>query len=339
MTAAEIRALDPFDDEALAAWHATYLAADSVGRAHATPWMLEEMRAEFRAERTSERFLPFGGYVGDEVVSCGVVLLPLKENLLVARLEAWTHPDRRRRGHGTAMLAHLTEVAREAGRTTLTTETRVPFDGPADGAGHPDADFLTRRGFRFDLGDVLRVLELPVEEELLRRLAAEAAPHHGDYVLRRFAGPVPDDILLPFGELIGTLMVEAPSGEVAWEREVFDEERIRADEAVFAASGRTKYTTVAVAPDGGVVAYSELVVPRHDPGHVYQWGTLVHPDHRGHRLGLATKVHNLAWLQQQVPGPRSLVTFNAEVNAHMIGVNEAMGFRPVERLVEFHREI
>jgi len=87
------------------------------------------------------------------------------------------------------------------------------------------------------------------------------------------------------------------------------------------------------------VAYSELVLPGFDPGHVYQWGTLVRPEHRGHRLGMATKVHNLRLFQRDHPGPALLMTYNAEVNRPMIAVNEAMGFRPVQRLGEFHKGI
>ena len=334
-----IHPLDATDEQALQAWHATYLAADTAGRAHATPWMLPEMRADFLGERTGERVLPFAGYVDGQVVSCGLVELHLKEDLDVADVMAWTDPDRRGLGYGSAMLERLTGTARDAGRTTLTSEVAVPLDGPADGAGHPDADFLVARGFTFDIGDVVRVLDLPADEERLRRLAEDAAPYHSDYTLRRFLGPVPDDILEPFGELIGSLMTEAPSGELKRDVEIMDEERIRTDERVFEASGRTKYTTVAVAANGDVVAYSELVVPRHDPQHVYQWGTLVRPDHRGHRLGLATKAHNLLWLQDEVHGPASLVTMNAEVNAQMISVNEALGFRAVERLAEFHKRL
>ncbi|MGI8900474.1 MAG: GNAT family N-acetyltransferase [Nocardioides sp.] len=334
-----IAPLDASDDEALAGWHAAYLAADTAGRDHATPWMLPEMRADFLGERTGEQFLPFAGYVDGQVVSDGLVVLHRKENLDIASLKVWTHPSRRGVGYGSAMLEHVTEVARDAGRTVLSTEVAVPFDGPADGAGHPDADFIVRRGFAFDIGDVVRVLDLPADRDRLRELSAQAAPYHADYTLRRFLVPVPDDILAQFGELIGSLMTEAPSGELARDGETMDEERIRADERVFEASGRTKYTTVAVAPDGDVVAYSELVVPRHDPLHVYQWGTLVRPAHRGHRLGLATKAHNLLWLQQEEPGPATLVTMNAEVNGHMIGVNEALGFRPVERLAEFAKRL
>jgi GNAT superfamily N-acetyltransferase len=335
----EVVPLEPADPDQLAAWHAAYLAADTAGRVHPTPWMLEEMRADLLGERTGERSLAFARRESGRLVSAGLVVLPLKENLDVASVGVWTHPEARRRGHGTAMLAHVESVAREHGRRTATVEVFVPYDAPVDGAGHPDVDFAIDRGYRLDLSNVVRVLDLPVDEERVRGLAEEAARYHRDYTLRRFSGPIPDDIVVPFGELLGSLMTEAPMGEVAREHEVMDVERIRADEAVFEASGRTKYTTVAVAPDGALAAYSELVVPRHDPGHVYQWGTLVAPGHRGHRLGMATKAHNLLRLQAEEPGRSALVTTNAEANRHMIAVNDALGFRPVERLVELHRSL
>ena len=335
----DIRPLDAADPAQMAAYHATYHAADTYGREYSTPWMLEEMRAEFLARRTGDRSCGVCGYVDGEVVCVGRLHLSLKDNLHLADVEVHTRPDRRRHGLGSAMLEHLTALARAEGRRTLATEVSTPYDGPADGSGHPSVDFFTHRGFTFALGDVMRVLDLPADTDRLRRLADEAAPHHRDYTLRRFRGPVPDDILEPFGRLVGSLGTEAPMGEMELEPEVFDEERIRSDEAAFAASGRTKYTTIALAPDGDVVAYSELVLPAHDPGRAYQWGTLVQPRHRGHRLGLATKVANLLWLQEEDPATRLLVTFNAEVNAPMVAVNEAMGFRPVERMVELQKKL
>jgi RimJ/RimL family protein N-acetyltransferase len=128
-------------------------------------------------------------------------------------------------------------------------------------------------------------------------------------------------------------------GDLEFEPEAYPPERIRAQEQIAAAAGRTRYTTVAQAPDGECVAYTELVVPAHDPGRVYQWGTLVAPGHRGHRLGLAVKVHNLRWLQQERPDLRFVTTFNAEVNRPMIEVNERMGFRPVERSAELKLQL
>jgi GNAT superfamily N-acetyltransferase len=333
----EIRSVDAADPDQLAAFHATYLAASVFGRAYPTPWKLEEMRADLLGERPGERVQAFAGYDGDQVVTTGALALPLKDNLSLAGFELFTHPDHRRRGHGSAMLDHLTGLAGQADRTTMMTHVSLPYEGPVDGHGHPDAEFAYRRGFTFSLGDVMRVLDIPVDAAVLDRLAEEARPHHAGYALRQFRGPVPEDIVEAYGALAGSLMTEAPMGELQLENAVLDEERIRADEAILAASGRTRYTTVAVAEDGTVAAYSEIMVPSHERGRTYQWGTLVAKEHRGHRLGMATKVANLAWLQREEPDRTAVVTFNAEVNAHMVGVNEAMGFRPVERLGEFMR--
>ena len=335
----EIRPLDASDPAAMADWHASFHAAHVFGQDYPSPWMLEEMRAEFLGDRAGERMEPFGGYVEGGCVCTGLVELPQMDNLHIARVEVATHPGHRGRGYASAMLDHLTAVAVAQGRNTLTADAVWAYDGPADGAGTPNADFLTRRGFAFSLGDVKRVLELPVDQGLLARLADEVAPHHPGYTLRDFAGPVPEDIIDAFGNLVGSLITEAPMGDLDFEPEVFDATRIRADEKVFEASGRTKYTTVAVAPDGSLAAYSELVVPTYDPEHVYQWGTLVRPEHRGHRLGMATKVHNLGCFQEAESGRSRLFTYNAEVNTHMIGVNDAMGFRPVQRLGEFQKKL
>lgn len=334
-----IEPLDPTDPDAMAAWHATYRESHTYRREHAAPWQLQELRAQLLADNPGTKALAWSGRIGAQVVVTGSMALPLMDNLTQAWVEVNTLPSHRNRGHGSAMLDHLAVEATRHGRSVLSAEASYPYDGPADGAGHPYVEFLVHRGFTFGLGDVQRVLDLPVDEELLQLLVDEAAPHHRDYRIRQFTGPVPDDIIDSFGELVGALITEAPTGELELEREVFDAARIRADEKVFAESGRTKYTTVAMTADGTVAAYSELVVPRHDPGRVFQWGTLAHPEHRGHRLGLATKAWNLLWLQRERNDVRVLLTFNAEVNSHMVGVNERMGFRPVERLGEFQRRL
>ena len=77
----------------------------------------------------------------------------------------------------------------------------------------------------------------------------------------------------------------------------------------------------------------------HEPGKAYQWGTLVRRDARGHRLGLAVKVANQRLLQRERPDLRVLTTYNAEVNHHMVAVNERLGFVPVARLGEFQKRL
>ncbi len=335
----QVLPLDVADPDALAAWHAAHHEAHVVGQHYPTPWLLEEMRAEFLGTRAGERIEPFGGYVDGRCVVTGFVELPQMDNLTTARVDVATPPGERRRGFGTAMLERLTERAVAHGRELLDAEAHWPYDGPADGSGSPGSDFLTARGFRFSLGDVKRRLPLPVATERLEALAEQVAPYHRGYVLRAWSGPVPDDVVDAFGELIGSLVTEAPTGDKQLEPEVFDATRIRDDERLLAAAGRTKYTTVAVASDGELAAYSEVTVSSHEGGRAYQWGTLARPQHRGHRLGLATKVHNLLRVQAQEPGRTEMFTFNAEVNRHMIEVNDILGFRPVARLGEFQKRL
>jgi RimJ/RimL family protein N-acetyltransferase len=44
-------------------------------------------------------------------------------------------------------------------------------------------------------------------------------------------------------------------------------------------------------------------------------------------------------LQANEPELRKVVTYNAEVNEHMIRVNELLGFRPTARLAELQKRL
>lgn len=206
-----------------------------------------------------------------------------------------------------------------------------------DGAGEPGPEFLRRHGYSLALGDIQRVVDLPVPDALLDELAAEAAPHHAAYTLRSWVGALPDELIQGWAELVSTLMTEAPIGDLHVEPESADVAAVREDEVMMARQGRTKYNTVALDAQGALVAYTDLVTTIHEPGRAYQWGTLVRTADRGHRLGLAVKVANLRLLQRERDDIARLTTYNAEVNGHMIGVNERLGFRPVERLGEFQK--
>ena len=91
--------------------------------------------------------------------------------------------------------------------------------------------------------------------------------------------------------------------------------------------------------DGQAVAHSDLMVRPSGDQRAYQWGTLVHRDHRGHRLGAAVKTSSLRWLQREHPHVTVVTTQNAEVNAQMIGINERLGFRAVALVPEFVRRL
>lgn len=94
--------------------------------------------------------------------------------------------------------------------------------------------------------------------------------------------------------------------------------------------------TAAIAPDGSVVGVTEVMVSEHTPHLGYQGATLVASAHRGHRLGVRMKAHNHTAVRR---AHVHLLTGNADVNEHMNPVNDALGYRAVERVVEMQKEI
>ena len=105
-------------------------------------------------------------------------------------------------------------------------------------------------------------------------------------------------------------------GDLDVEPEVFDAARIRADEQVFEASGRTQVHDGRDRPGrrgGGLLRARRCRrTTRSGSTSGAPWSGR---EHRGHRLGLATKVHNLRRFQEQETGRKTvLFTYNAEVN-------------------------
>jgi len=58
-----------------------------------------------------------------------------------------------------------------------------------------------------------------------------------------------------------------------------------------------------------------------------------------HRLGLLLKIEMLRWLGDIEPQLRVLDTWNAATNAHMIGVNEQLGYRVVREGLEWQKHL
>ena len=54
---------------------------------------------------------------------------------------------------------------------------------------------------------------------------------------------------------------------------------------------------------------------------------------------MAVKVANLRLLQQHSAAVRSLYTYNAGVNEHMLAINRGLGFAPSEHMAEFQKHV
>ena len=263
-------------------------------------------------------------------VGCYVLELPELENRNLAFGYATVALAARRRGVGTALVAHAAEQAELAGRTLLISRARV---------GGPGHAFAAAIGARPDMQDARRVLDVgPAMDARLPALRAEAASHAAGYTLRRWTGPAPDELADQVCSLF-TAMEDAPH-EDSVEPERWDTARLRAAEARGIAEGNRWYQIGAMHDvSGEMAALTQVNIDPAIDGWAFQEITAVTRSHRGHRLGLHVKVAMLEWLAQEEPQVRTIVTFNAVQNQHMIAVNDALGHRVTDCFESFELEV
>ncbi|MGA8255889.1 MAG: GNAT family N-acetyltransferase [Nocardioides sp.] len=332
----EITTLDPHSDLALRAAYDIERRAMLLGREGLPHWSWQEMSVAFRKPDSGEDVIQLLGYVDGRPVAYGVGYLPLLDNVTKCWFEVTVDPEAQHRGHGRALLERLTDELVARGRTELLAESKLAFD---EVQTHRYRRFAEAAGYTLSNVEIVRHLQLPVDGAQLAAWSAQAAERHDGYRIETFVGDIPDAYLPSLCLLYGQLVVDAPTGEADWDEEVITPERFLESRASLSAAGRRMYETLAIAPDDSVAAQTTVSVPPDGRTDVSQWGTFVHRDHRGRRLGLAVKAANLLAAQEAHPAMKRVVTQNAETNDWMVAINEQMGFEPVEASVEFIKRV
>jgi GNAT superfamily N-acetyltransferase len=306
--------------------------AERLGREHAPTWTFAEFLGAFRTPDSGERQQLFAAYDGDRMVAAAVLWTPTLDNTDKAYFRLAVDVPARRRGIGRALLARIEEEARADRRALALTDMKLPF---AERESHGYRRFAELCGYELANYEVVRHLPLPVPDRAIQGWIDEAAPRHEGYSIETFVDEVPEELVGSLCVLMGQLAVDAPTGAVDFEEEVVTPERFAEMLAGVKAMGRARYETLALTPDRQVVAHSTLAVPLSAANTcVFQWGTFVHREHRGHHLGLATKAVNLRAVQAARDDLTLVTTQNAETNDYMVAINERMGFEPVEVSVE-----
>ncbi len=253
------------------------------------------------------------------------------DNLDLAWLGVVVHPDHRRRGIGRAAVAALHEECHRIGRPLVGTNCW-------DGTGHQT--FVEALGYEQKSRAMNRrqhLDELP--DGLLDELCAEAEPFAHDYELLRVAGHSPEPLLQELVAVAESIN-DAPLDDLEFEDEVYPPERLRAFEHAQIESGHRLYRVLARHRTTGELAgHTVVAVDAERPWLGVQEDTSVVREHRGHRLGLLLKADLGRWLRDVEPELRTLDTWNAESNDHMIGVNERLGYRVLGRALEFQQRL
>lgn len=149
------------------------------------------------------------------------------DNTENASAELRVHPAYRRRGVGRALLGHGVRLLREAGcrRMVAATVTTVP-GGPARDAAGPA--FAAAAGAHPALADVRSRLDTTaLDRPRMAALLAEARTAAAGYRTVAWGPHTPEEYVADVAYLEGRMMVDAPIGDLQWEQEKVDAERIR----------------------------------------------------------------------------------------------------------------
>jgi len=320
----QIERIDPADDDVVRACHAVHVAVVAVDDPDGEPPdSLPMLRAwlapGWQGEPSEAWHVPADG----EMAAFYRIQYPDMENRNRAFLTLAVHPRFRRRGLGRALVAHASRRAATEGRTFI--------DGQAMQGSAGDA-FARRLGAEPGIMDARRIVDLRAAPAgRFAELKAEAAAHAAGYSLTSWTGVTPEDKLVQVAA-VQNAMNDAPREEGWFEDDIWDADRIRtrADTRVRQA-GHRGYAVAAVHDDTGeMAALTKVFIDPAEPAWGQQGITAVTRPHRGHRLGLLTKAAMLEWLTAAEPALERVVTTNAEVNSHMIAVNEALGFQLAE---------
>ncbi|MBP2435838.1 GNAT family N-acetyltransferase [Microbacterium amylolyticum] len=239
------------------------------------------------------------------------------------------------------ILSRLESIAREHGRTTLSLYSVHPVDQHAERLPSPTgsgsiprddrAERLLRNGFCLQQVERLSSFDLTGSFDEVQHLLDEALRAAGpDYRVVSWIGRTPDEYVDGYAAILQRLSTDIPSGDLEIEAQRWDAARVRRREDRLERAGREIGVALVIhTPTGDVAAFNDLVAAADRSRPTEQYGTLVTPEHRGHKLGSIVKCAGLIQWRSAMPQCPSIITWNAEENRFMLDVNERVGFRPV----------
>lgn len=337
----EILPIDPLDRDMVNGWIRTQRAVaehDLPGEPLPSPAFQRLRLLLWPGSLDVERYV---ARRGDTVVGALQYSMPNQDNQHLLELELEVHPEHRRRGVGTALLEFTERRAAELGRDTIlafaveSLETGPRFD-------HSGREFAKARGYKVVDQEIHRRNDLTlVGDDELGKLYADAWEKAAGYELVQWIDDCPDEIVDGYAALCERMYTDPPMGEELDIRPAeYDAARIRDTEWTRKERAETRFCSAVVHVESGEVAgMTDLGLTPGEELHAWQGDTIVEEKHRGHRLGFILKIANQRLMRRYRPEIRYVHTWNAEVNDHMILINEAMGYRALCRDLDVQKKL
>ncbi|WP_238161352.1 GNAT family N-acetyltransferase [Kribbella antibiotica] len=256
---------------------------------------------------------------------------PKWENLNQGWFGVEVHPDHRRRGIGSELVQYFEKLAADAGKDTVGSGAHESVACEA---------FAAKHGYERKAIEVQRRQDLTgLDWDVVQALYDKAAEASTGYELLRLNGALPEEMLEDMVAVTESIN-DAPTDDLDIEDDVYSTQRLRDYEEAQRSSDMTTYRVVAREKATGKLAGHTLIaVDGERPWIAWQHDTAVSRDHRGHRLGALVKADLLLWLRESAPEVKSIDTWNAESNNHMIGINEQLNYRIIARDFDYQKKL
>jgi GNAT superfamily N-acetyltransferase len=289
------------------------------------------LRLLHNAENMPVPFLFLATDGQDEIVGCAELHVETWDNHHVASIDLETLPAVRGQGVDEQLYAAALDRSTALGKTLIIAGAW---------AGSEGEEFWRRHGFSVAARDAQRRLVIAdLDWARLDALHDEAVAASEGYEIVALPSPAPPEQVEALLDL-QRAMNDSPIDDLEIEDDVWVEERLRNYERASLARGIRLHRLVARRlADGELAGHTLIAVEDERPELGFQEDTAVVRSHRGHRLGLRLKIEMLKRLAGIEPQLVRIDTWNAESNAHMLAVNDALGCVVVGRSVELQKRL
>jgi GNAT superfamily N-acetyltransferase len=326
------------DEAGLAAWRSVLAASLGADFVALPAPSVADSRVLLSGPVGGEQTDLFIAQIDGKPVVAASTRCPLHDNLTIANLGLDVHPDHRGRGYGRVAAGGLLEIARGLGRTRVLCEVAAATRTTSPSPGEALARSFGAHPMH---AETRRLLELDaISDSDLEPLRTASVAASAGYSLVAWGDHTPAEYVEDMAELQALMSTDPPQGELDLEPENWDAARYLEREQSIIDRGRIHLSVGAVEDRSGkLIGFSDLALAKEDLPIGFQWSTIVRGEHRGHRLGMRLKLANLDEVRRQLPEVRYLNTWNADENAYIVGVNERLGYRPMESWTEWQLDL